>query len=372
MPDGFLGSDEFDEHAHQLYNEGRYDDAVEVLKEGLTRYPDAVELHVGMAYAHLAREEYPWARRSFERALTLDGEHEDALAGYGEVLLKLGQVRAAAAAFDRILRLGLADDHELMLQIGRAFFREGQLAHAHRFFELAVLAGGNVPEPAACLGYTCHRLGREADAFYWIRRALALDPGYTEARIYLANALYDRGEHEAALYHLEKTQPEDHFDDLAIWRVIELKKLTYRLPDDDPELRPWIVRLDELTPDPDPLDELLAAIEAFHPAGRRRDPNQLELFGAMLTELHTMQRRAGPSEPHAVTTLSGNTLRGTWEEILLQFKASQTGWADATLSEFMVGLAQQGRAETGVVIPLTTAEAFIRGSARAGVLRILQ
>lgn len=92
----------------------------------------------------------------------------------------------------------------------------------------------------------------------------------------------------------------------------------------------------------------------------------------MLTELHTMQRRAGPSEPHAVTTLSGNTLRGTWEEILLQFKASQTGWADATLSEFMVGLAQQGRAETGVVIPLTTAEAFIRGSARAGVLRILQ
>lgn len=238
MPDGFLGSDEFDEHAHQLYNEGRYDDAVEVLKEGLTRYPDAVELHVGMAYAHLAREEYPWARRSFERALTLDGEHEDALAGYGEVLLKLGQVRAAAAAFDRILRLGLADDHELMLQIGRAFFREGQLAHAHRFFELAVLAGGNVPEPAACLGYTCHRLGREADAFYWIRRALALDPGYTEARIYLANALYDRGEHEAALYHLEKTQPEDHFDDLAIWRVIELKKLTYRLPDDDPELRP--------------------------------------------------------------------------------------------------------------------------------------
>lgn len=371
MSDGFLGSDEFDEHAHQLYNEGRYDEALEVLKEGLSLYPNSVELHVGMAYAHLAREEYPWARRSFERALTLDGEHEDALAGYGEVLLKLGQVDGAIAAFDRIVRLGLADDHELMLQIGRAFFREGQLAQAHRFFELGVLARGDVPEPAACLGYTCHRLGREADAFYWIRRSLELDPQYAEARIYLANALYDRGEHEAALFHLEKTRPEDHFDDLALWRAIELKKLVYRLPDDDPELRPWAARLNDLAPEPDSLDELLAEIEASHPDGSPRDPNQLELFGAMLTELHAMQRRGGPSDPHAVTTLAGSMLRGTWEEILLQFKASQVAWAGATLGEFMAGLAQQGRAETGVVIPLTDAEAFIRGSAQAGVLRIL-
>lgn len=372
MSDGFLGSDEFDEHAHQLYNEGRYEEALEVLKDGLALYPSTVELHVGMAYAHLAREEYPWARRSFERALTLDGEHEDALAGYGEVLLKLGQVDGAIAAFDRIVRLGLAEDHELMLQIGRAFFREGQLAQAHRFFELAVMARGDVPEPAACLGYTSHRLGREADAFYWIRRALELDPGYTEARIYLANALYDRGETEAALYHLEKTRPEDHYDDLALWRMMELKKLIYRLPDDDPELTPWLQRLGELAPEPDSLDEMLAEIEARQPDGSMRDPNQLELFGAMLTELQAMQRRGGTSEGHAVTTLTGNMLRGTWEEILLQFKDSQADWVDATLGEFMAGLAQQGRAETGVVIPVTDAESFIRGSAQAGVLRILQ
>ena len=75
------------------------------------------------------------------------------------------------------------------------------------------------------------------------------DSRYTEARIYLANALYDRGETDAALYHLEKTQPEDHYDDLALWRAIELKKALYRLPDADPELTPWLVALaDRLTP----------------------------------------------------------------------------------------------------------------------------
>jgi hypothetical protein len=47
-------------------------------------------------------------------------------------------------------------------------------------------------------------------------------------------------------------------------------------------------------------------------------------------------------------------------------------WAGASLREFMAGLARRGQTETGVVIPVTDAEAFIRGSAEAGVLRIIQ
>ena len=42
------------------------------------------------------------------------------------------------------------------------------------------------------------------------------------------------------------------------------------------------------------------------------------------------------------------------------------------VSWFMAYLAKRGQAETGVVIPVTDAEAFIRGSAEAGVLRIIQ
>jgi cytochrome c-type biogenesis protein CcmH/NrfG len=87
MPTPFLSSEEYDERAHQLYNEGQYDDALTVLREGLALYPASVELHIGVGYARLAREEYPWARRSFEEALVLEPEHEDALAGLGETLL---------------------------------------------------------------------------------------------------------------------------------------------------------------------------------------------------------------------------------------------------------------------------------------------
>src|SRR3954466_14379921 len=150
MSDAFLSSDDFDEQAHHLYNEGRYDDALSVLNEGIALYPHAVELHIGRAYAHLAREEYAWSRRSFEQALALDPDHEDGLAGLGETLLKLGDRAGAMRAVERILQLGFQDDHELMLQIGRALFREGLIAPAHRFFDLAAAAHPESPDAAAC------------------------------------------------------------------------------------------------------------------------------------------------------------------------------------------------------------------------------
>jgi Tfp pilus assembly protein PilF len=371
MSEAFFSSDEFDEQAHHLYNEGRYDEALALLRDGLTLYPHAVELHVGTAYAHLARESFAWARQAFERAIGIDPDHEDALAGLGEVLLKLGDRAAALRAFERIVVLGFGDDHELMLQVGRALFREGLVGQAQRFFELAAAAHPQSAEASACLGYVAHRLGQDANALYWLRRALELDSDFAEARIYLANILYDRGESEAALHHLERTQPEDHFDELALWRQIELKKSIFRLRDDDPELAPWLARLGEIVGEPDPVDMLLAEVEAQQPDGSVRDPNQLELFGTLVTELHAMQRRPQHGDSHLIATLSGTTFKGTWEEILLQMKEADIEWAGASMADYMSSLARRGQAETGVIIPLTDPEAFIRGSAEAGVLRII-
>jgi tetratricopeptide (TPR) repeat protein len=372
MSEPFLSSDEYDERAHQLYNEGQYDDAIDTLREGLGLYPHAVELHVGMGYARLAREEYAWARRAFEEAVALDPDHEDALAGLGEVLLKFGERTGAVGSFDRILALGFRDDHDLMLQIGRALFREGVLDQARRFFEVAITAHPDSADAAACVGYASHRLGDEGGALHWLRRALELDPANGEARIYLANLLYDRGEYEAALFHLERTEPDEHFDGLAIWRLVELKRSVYRLPEDDPELVPWHRRLDELAGESGPDDLFLAEIEAMGPDGQVRDPRQLELFGTLLTELQGMKNRTGgPGDLHRVATPSGMTYIGTWEEIVRQMKDGAAGWAAGSIEEYMAASAQRGRRQTGVAIPTTDAESFLRGSADAGLLRIL-
>ena len=371
MSDAFLSSDDFDEQAHHLYNEGRYDEALTVLNEGIALYPHAVELHIGRAYAHLAREDTPGPDGASSRLwhwIRIMRTAWPASAKPSSSWRPGGR----HAAVERILQLGFQDDRELMLQIGRAFFREGLVAPAHRFFDLAVAAHPESPDAAACLGYASHRLGNDAGSLYWLRRALEIDAGYSEARIYLANLLYDRGESEAALHQLERTQPEDHYDELGIWRHIELKKSIYRLPDEGSELAPWLARLAEVAGEPDAIDMLLAEVEAQQADGGVRDPHQLELFGTLLSELHAMQKRPGQGEAHLIMTLAGQTIRGTWDEILLQMKAADREWAHGSLSDFMASLARRGQAETGVVIPTTDAEAFIRGSAEAGVLRIMQ
>ena len=116
----------------------------------------------------------------------------------------------------------------------------------------------------------------------------------------------------------------------------------------------------------------LAEVEAQQPDGSARDPNQLELFGVLLTELHAMQQKPWQQpEVHQVANLAGAIFKGSWDEILLQMKAADRDWAHGSLTDFMASLARRGQAETGVVIPTTDAEAFIRGSAEAGVLRIV-
>jgi len=176
MPSPFLSSEEYDERAHQLYNEGSYDEALTMLREGLGLYPNAVELHVGVGYARLARDEFAWARKAFEEALVLDPEHEDALAGLGETLMRFGQTPQALKAFNRILELGYADDIELMLQVGRALFREGLIAEAKEFFEVAVQQTPENSEAVAMVGYAQHRLGDETAAEETLKRALAVAP----------------------------------------------------------------------------------------------------------------------------------------------------------------------------------------------------
>ncbi len=373
MTEPFRSSDEYDEQAHQLYNEGRFEEALSLLREGLLRHPHSVELHVGLGYAQLAGEQYAWARRAFEFALVLDPEHEDALAGMGEVCLVLGQVENSLRAFHRLIALGYDDDLDLMLQVGRALFREGFFAEARRFFEVAQQHHADSAELAASMGYTAHRLGLDADAFYWLRRSLALEPCWAEPRIYLANILYDRNENAAALHHFLRLTPADHHDDLGVWRSIELLKAARGIPDEHDDLRPWFQRLAELGGELTAEDQLFGEVESLQGDGTRLDPNQLELFGTLMRAVPGMEKRpAGEPSQHVIETLDGIRLRGTWDDLLLQLQAVEGAWPAGSVGEFMVAFAAQGTAETGVRIPVTDAEAFLRGAAAAGVVRILE
>ena len=361
MPEGFLSSEEYDERAHKLYNDGDYEGALETLKEGLSLYPNAVELYVGLGYARLAREEYAWARKSFERAVLLDSTHEDALVGMGETLLRFGERDHALKLFEQVAALGYDEDIELMLTMGRALYREAMYAECRDVFAKAAASRPDSADAAASLGYALHRLGDEVGAGRQIRRSLRLDPDLHEARVYLGHLLYDRGDWEGALRELERVPPQEHWDPLAVWRLMELKRSLWHVEAGDPRLAPWEQRLRDLEETDDPIERLLAEVESQMRGvdlGAYLDPSQLELFEGS---------REGPTQ--VVRLQDGHPFRGTWYQIVRQMR-DHAGFSHETVAHYMRRLAERWHEQSGVEIPFTDPETFILAAARAGMVRV--
>lgn len=356
MASSFLGSEEYDDRAHQLYNEGDYDAALDVLKEGLQLYPHAVELHIGLGYTRLARDEVAWARRCFQEALGLEPEHEDALVGMGEVLLRLGLYDAALTHFDNARDLGAEDDLDLMLTMGRALYRERMYADAREVFSHAVARHPGSAEARASLGFSQYQLGETSLARRELVRAIRRDPHYHEARIFLAHLHYEAGEFREALASFERVPPHEHWDPMGLWRLLELKKAYYGQEADAPELALWTERLEELEVEPDPLDSLLTELEAG-----AVEPSRGEIF-ARAAERSTRAR-------HRIRTRDGKVFSGSWLEIVRQLR-DQQGRGDETVAQFMRRQADEDRARTGVAIPSHDPEAFLKAVARAGLIHI--
>jgi Flp pilus assembly protein TadD len=364
MPEPFLSSEEYDEQAHKLYNDGDYDGALEMLKEGLSLYPNAVELYVGLGYARLAREEYAWARKAFEQAAVLDSSHEDALVGLGETLLRFGEQERALKLFERVAGMGYDDDIDLMLTMGRALYREALYAECRDVFAKAAAARPDSADAAASLGYALHRLGDDVGAGRQIRRSLRLDPDLHEARIYLAHLLYDRGDWEGALREFERVPPLEHWDALAVWRLMELKRALWHLDAGDPRLAPWEHRLSELEDMDDPIDRLLAEVESQMRGaepGAYLDPSQLELF--------ERSQATADDTVHVIRLGDGHQMRGTWFEIVRQMR-DHAGFSHETVAHYMRRLAERWHEQSGVEISFTDPEAFLKAAAEAGLIRL--
>ena len=275
-----------------------------------------------------------------------------------------------------------------MLQSGRALFREASardrrelFAASLEFFEVAAQQAPDSAEAIACVGYSQHRMGDDDSAIASLRRSLQADNEHAEARIYLANILYDRGDYEASLYHFERTTTEDHWDELGIWRLIELKRAAYKLDEHDPELKPWEDRLQELGGELDDIDELFIEVDGAV-AGESGEVEvargQLELFGTLLSSLAGSKAEEpgvpeGEQVAHEVLTRDGRQITGTWEDIVRSLQhVDAEGGRDVPLEVFMSRMAKRTFRETGVRVPSHDVELFVRAHADAGLLRIVQ
>ncbi|MEJ2483438.1 MAG: tetratricopeptide repeat protein [Gammaproteobacteria bacterium] len=348
----FWGPDDYDRHAQTHYEAGDLDTAVRLLREGVAIYPEVAELRVSLGYAELAREEYAWGRRAFEGALRIEPDHEDALVGNGEALVKLGERGRGFRAFDRVVELGFSDDADLMVSIGRILLREGLFERAEKFLRLAVAADPERTDAPTDLGSVLQQLGREEEAAACFETAVDRDPRNHDARVLHANLMYEQGDRRGALARFRQVPPEALWDTLTIWRIVELERAC-DTESAESSIAPYLSRLEDLLGEVRPEDRLIEELISDLVEPDAQPIGQMDMF------------RPGAERGVMSTDESGQDWAGIVRAMCLS-----SAQPERTVRQYMQDTADRIRALTGIRIPHDDPEAFLKASATAGVLYI--
>ena len=134
-----------------------------------------------------------------------------------------------------------------------------------------------------------------------------------------------------------------------------------QLEEGDNRLTPWAKRLDELEALEDPVDRMLAEIEANVNGSEphRYDPGQLELF----------ERGRQDDSLHSIRLGDGHQFRGTWVEIVRQMR-DHAGFSHETVAQYMRRLAERWHEQSGVEIPSFDPRAFLRAAILGGLIHL--
>lgn len=219
------------QHAILLYQQSRYADAEQALREHLRTDPDdGFAIHL-MAEVHAAQGRLPEARDAAQRALGLFPDH----AGGHELLARI-ELRDdnIAKAEEHARRAVEADPEDPANHATLGFV----LLYRNRKEEALECADRGLaidPEDLRCLNLRTEalaRLGRKEEADNTIAKALELDPDNAATHANTGWAMLRRGEEARALENFREALRRDPTNDYAKAGLVEALKaryLVYRL-----------------------------------------------------------------------------------------------------------------------------------------------
>lgn len=265
------------EHAQQLLEQGKPDQAQAVVEQALAERPDDAELWFSKGVAQRAQGQAEAAVQSWEQALSLDAELVAARHGIAAIRLEAGDYPAAIEAYVAILQLepdfkdahynlGLAllaqgrtdearaalrnahrldpEDPDVAVELGRLYALEGKLAEAVELIGPAAAKATDDPGIQSTYGWLLERLGRYAEAASAFETAVRLRPEDDDARLGLARSWLRTGTPE----HVQQA-------------ATELEAIAGRRPDDPAVWLAWGSALGKLGQADAAVDKLDRAIE---------------------------------------------------------------------------------------------------------------
>jgi Flp pilus assembly protein TadD len=199
--------------------EGRPAEAVRLFERALAQAPGVLETLLELALAREALGPPGAGDGSLGLAAAAPSSDAGLLHRLAEALYRRGNYLAAVAALERARRLQPADDrHELFL--ATCHFARGDAEAAIRILEETARRSPENAYGHYALGYYLAKVGRLPRAVESLRRALALAPGFVEARFQLARIAEGEGEDARPLYRgILEAEPEHPATHAALGRL---------------------------------------------------------------------------------------------------------------------------------------------------------
>ncbi|MFZ0428577.1 MAG: tetratricopeptide repeat protein, partial [Acidobacteriota bacterium] len=115
------------QHAIQLHQQGRYEEAIAEYEAFLARYPDVADIHSNLGAAYVSVGKIDKALEHYQKALSLGtAENPQAVRlNLGLAYYKAARFQEAAREFETLLRQS-PDLFQAALLLGDCYFRAGQ------------------------------------------------------------------------------------------------------------------------------------------------------------------------------------------------------------------------------------------------------
>jgi len=206
-----------EKRAYYLSRAGRIDDALAILAEMLTEYPDDFKPYFLTGYQHLKKGDHRQAALWLEQAASRNPTHIPTLDRLAFSLSKAGDHAGAARYATRVIKEWYClEEPQRQLEVrryvtaccllGKRYLRSDPQS-AVEYYEAAVQNDLTNPWPLYGLGCALGAVGRHVDALAALNRASELKPGDVWIELERAAALIRHGQRESGLGGLILLKP---------------------------------------------------------------------------------------------------------------------------------------------------------------------
>jgi tetratricopeptide (TPR) repeat protein len=161
--------------------EGKTDEAVQMLQAASRRNPQNVGLAVSTAVALDTAKRWQEAQKEYERALALDGANTVALNNLAWLLAEHGGNIDVALKLAQQAKEQRADDVQVTNTIGWIYYKKNSFQMALQYLGESAAKARSNPIYHYQLGLTYWKLGRGDEARQALQAALRLNPSFPEA-----------------------------------------------------------------------------------------------------------------------------------------------------------------------------------------------